>query len=107
MSTKPTNTAGPTTNVKVTAILEKANAIRQVRNCPSSPFLFLYVDSLAMHNTRKPTVVKLVRLLGVMMGMMMMMIPGVMPNLFGWVHGKQFSCEAALYVYVNNPSFFL
>ncbi|KAE7995843.1 hypothetical protein FH972_000608 [Carpinus fangiana] len=29
MSTKPTNTAGPTTNVKVTAILEKANAIRQ------------------------------------------------------------------------------
>lgn len=52
MSTKPTNTAGPTTNVKVTAILEKANAIRQVRYCPSFPFPFLYVHSLAMlkHN---------------------------------------------------------
>lgn len=49
-TTKPTNTPGPATNVKVTAILEKANAIRQVHN-NELPFLFLCSHYPAVFNT--------------------------------------------------------
>uniref|UniRef100_A0A2N9HVH4 Protein SCAR n=1 Tax=Fagus sylvatica TaxID=28930 RepID=A0A2N9HVH4_FAGSY len=49
VTTKPSNTTG-LANVKVTAILEKANAIRQVP-ISYSPFLFLYVLFLVTYET--------------------------------------------------------
>lgn len=51
---RPTFASGPAANVKVTAILEKANAIRQVRSCLifwnfSFSVLFLFYPFIELH----------------------------------------------------------